>query len=280
MRKARTLIIIITIIFMSTTIATLSPSHDQTQELTTSGRRLVLSDQQIQNLVNKKIFFGHQSVGDNIVQGVRDLVAAEPRLKLSIVTSADPQSVHGLAFVEAHIGVNRDPRSKTAAFAAVLDKGFGAQGGVAMYKYCYIDFAPSTDVQQVFDRYHDGINELRRRYPSLTLVHSTVPLTAEESTTTMRKRVRNVLRKIVGRDPNVKRNQFNKLLRQTYAGKEPIFDIAEIESTRSDGSRSYFRRGFQKIYTLASEYTNDGGHLNESGRRAAAEKLLVVLATL
>jgi len=240
----------------------------------------VLNHAQIQSLMSKRIFFGHQSVGDNIMQGIRDCVAAEPRLKLNIVATPDPHTVPGYAFLEAHIGVNRDPKSKTDAFNQVMDNGFGSQGGVAFYKYCYIDFGPSTDVSQVFALYRDGITELRRKYPSLAIVHSTVPLTARESNTTTKSRVRSFLRGIIGRDPNVKRNQFNELLRQEYAGKEPLFDIAEIESTQSDGSRSYFRRGFQKIYTLAREYTNDGGHLNENGRRLAAEQLLAVLATV
>jgi hypothetical protein len=261
-------------------LLTLSACQRQTAELETLGKDVVLSDQQVRSLATKKIFFGHQSVGDNIVQGIRDLMAADPRLQIKIVTSADPQSVSGFAFVETHIGVNRDPRSKTEAFAAILDKGFGAQGGIALYKYCYIDFGTATDVERVFDNYRKGIADIRQKYPSLTLVHSTVPLTADEASTTAKDRIKAVLRRILGRDPNVKRNQFNHLLWQTYGGRDPIFDIAQIESTRSDGSRCYFTRGMTKIYTLAPEYTTDGGHLNELGRRKIAEQLLLVLANL
>lgn len=238
----------------------------------------MLSDQQIGSLSTKKIFFGHQSVGDNILQGVRDVMAGDPRLKINIVTSADPQSVPGFAFVETHIGANRNPQSKDQAFAAILDKGFGAQGGIALYKYCYIDFSPTTDVQQVFENYRKGITEVKRKYPSLTIVHATVPLTAEETKGTVKEQIKRVLRRVIGRDPNIKRNRFNQLLRQAYEGKDPIVDIAEVESTHADGTRSYFLRGAEKIYTLAAEFTTDGGHLNETGRRAVAAKLLFVLA--
>ena len=214
------------------------------------------------------------------MQGVRDLMASDPRLQIRLVTSTDPQAVAGPAFVEGHIGVNRNPGSKTAAFDEVMDRGFGRQGGIALYKYCYIDFSSTTDVATVFDNYKKNAEELKKKYPSLVLVHATVPLTADQLSTSFKDRTKDMLRKLMGRDPNVKRNQFNQLLKQTYGGKDPIFDIAEIESTRADGSRTYFSRAGQKIYTLAPEFTTDGGHLNEAGRRAGAQKLLALLAAL
>ena len=240
----------------------------------------MLSDQQIRSLSTKKIFFGHQSVGDNIMQGIRELVASDPRLKVNLVTSADPQSVPGPAFIETHVGVNRNPGSKTAAFNEIVDKGFGKEGGIAFYKYCYIDFSSSTDVAEVFANYRKGIAELKGKYPSLTIVHFTVPLTAEQPAAGIKDRVKDSLRRIAGRDANIKRNEFNQMLKQEYGAKDPIFDLAEIESTHSDGSRSYFSRVGEKVYTLAPEFTTDGGHLNEIGRQAAAKKLLVLLASL
>ena len=86
----------------------------------------------------------------------------DPRLRMNLISSADPEAVPGSAFVEAHIGVNRSPASKTEAFNQVLDKGFGKQGGIALYKYCYIDFGSNTDVAQIFSNYRKGIAELMR----------------------------------------------------------------------------------------------------------------------
>ena len=57
----------------------------------------------------KKIFFGHQSVGNNIVQGIRDLMIADSRLKMNIVKSEDPQLIPSPAFVESEIGENGNP---------------------------------------------------------------------------------------------------------------------------------------------------------------------------
>lgn len=79
--------------------------------------RVKFSDRQVNSLETKKIFFGHQSVGADIIHGIQDLMAEDPRLKLNIVSSADPESVPGPAFVESPIGENRKPQSKNEAFA-------------------------------------------------------------------------------------------------------------------------------------------------------------------
>jgi lysophospholipase L1-like esterase len=237
-----------------------------------------LTEQQIASLATKKIFFGHQSVGNNIVQGMRDLMGADPHLKINIVKSADPQSIPPPAFVEFEIGRNGDPRSKTEAFTAILDKGMGSQGGIAMFKYCYVDINSSTNVQEMFEDYRAEIDTLKAEYPALKIVHITVPLTTVEPTT--KAWIKSMLGRTTTQDVNVKRNEFNNLLRKTYSGIDPIFDLAQAESTQPDGIRSYFTRDSKMIYTLASEFTTDGGHLNEAGRQAAAAALLEVLAKL
>jgi lysophospholipase L1-like esterase len=66
------------------------------------------------------------------------------------------------------------------------------------------------------------------------------------------------------------------MLREKYAG-EPLFDLAKVESTRPNGSRSFFHDGANVVYTLAPELTDDGGHLNATGRLAAAEEFAAVI---
>jgi len=237
-----------------------------------------LDDHQIASLAAKKIFFGHQSVGNNIVQGIRDLISADPRLRINIIKSADPQLISGPALVEFELGRNGDPRSKNEAFAAILDKGMGTQGGIAMFKYCYVDIDSSADVSKMFEDYRTEIDRLKTKYPALKIVHITVPLTTVEPTT--KAWIQSMLGRTTTQDVNVKRNEFNKLLRKTYSGIDPIFDLAQVESTQPDGTRSYFTRDSKMIYTLAPEFTTDGGHLNEAGRQAAAGALLQVLAKL
>jgi hypothetical protein len=236
-----------------------------------------LSEHQISRLNAMKIFFGHQSVGADVVQGIRDLMDQDRRLKLKLVTSAEPQSIAGPAFVESLIGENRSPMSKDKAFAGILANGMGSQGGIALYKYCYVDIDLATDVQQLFEEYRTEIDGLTVKYPSLIIVPVTIPLTTDDAS--LKTWVKTMIGRPTSRDVNMKRNQFNALLRKNY-GDKPIFDLAQIESTHPDGSRSYVENRGQTIYTLAPELTTDGGHLNQTGRRAAAQQLLQVLAGL
>ena len=69
-------------------------------------------------------------------------------------------------------------------------------------------------------------------------------------------------------------------MREKFKGKEPFFDLAEIQSTFSNGGRSTFEKNGETYYHMVSEYTNDRTHLNEKGRRVVAEKLLLFLATI
>jgi len=105
-------------------------------------------------------------------------------------------------------------------------------------------------------------------------VHVTAPLTRLESGP--RFLVKRLLGKPTTRDANARRNRFNAMLREEYAG-EPMFDLAKVESTRPNGSRSFFNDGADVVYTLAPELTDDGGHLNAAGRRAAAEEFAAVI---
>ncbi len=237
-----------------------------------------LTDQQILNINAKKVFFGHQSVGNDIVQGIRDIESTDPRLRLKIVKSGAPEVVPGPALVEFEIGSNGNTVSKNEDFLAILDKGFGQQGGVAIFKYCYADFDSTTDVPGVFDVYQREIAAVRSKYPLLRMVHVTVPLTTVESAS--KAWIKERLGRPTRRDMNEKRNQFNKLLRTAYSGIDVIFDLAEVESTASNGQRVYFGRNGETIYSLAPEFTSDGGHLNANGRRIAAERMLSSIALI
>jgi len=70
-------------------------------------------------------------------------------------------------------------------------------------------------------------------------------------------------------------------MRQEYQENGNLFDIAEIESTLPDGSKVTYDYMGNTYYALAPQYTNDGGHLNEAGRRiVVAQQLLLFLARL
>ena len=228
-------------------------------------------------LAESRIFFGHQSVGFNIVDGMRDVMAADPRIALRIVESKQPDTLDA-GFVHAAIGRNRHPGEKDDEFAAIVDRGLGRPGDVALYKYCYLDAAPSTDVAAMFDAYRHNVAAVQARHPSLRIVHVTQPVAAVESA--IEARLRALLGRSSARALNAKRNAFNRLLLAEYGASGMVFDLAAAESTRPDGSRHFFVQGADTVWSLVPEYTDDGGHLAGDGRRIVAERFLAFLAAL
>jgi acetyltransferase-like isoleucine patch superfamily enzyme len=229
----------------------------------------------LDRLRQTKVFFGHQSVGANVLDGIRELASDDPNWSLEMTRADRPASVAGPALVEATIGRNSDPQSKADAFVAALGGGLGPEGGIALYKYCYLDVRQDTDIEKLFGSYKRAIESVRAARPEITIVHVTIPLTADEGQ--LRRLAKAALGKPTLRDLNVKRNAYNDLIRQSFS-KDAVFDLARVESTRPDGTRSYFRNGADTVYTLAAQYTDDGGHLNRLGRSAAARELLRVLS--
>lgn len=225
---------------------------------------------------NRRIYFAHQSVGENLLAGLRQLAQERQDADLKIVETRSPTSVAGAGIVHFKAGRNTDPSSKNRDFLAVLDARSLPDSAIAMLKYCYVDMLLQSDVDQLFAEYQRTIATIRQRHSDIAIVHSTMPLTTPPTG------IRAFANQLLGRDTeralNVKRNAYNALLRNAYAGKEPVFDLAEIESTRPDGTRSYFTSGGNHVYTLAPEYTSDGGHLNEVAQRRAASILVRVLA--
>lgn len=226
-------------------------------------------------LAATRVYFGHQSVGENVLDGVRELVATGRAPALSIVRSRAPRSVAGPALVEFPIGENGDPESKARDFLDVLGQTGDSARGIALFKYCFLDVTAATDVPRLFARHREHVRELRASHPELTVVHVTAPLTVDEPPS--KRLVKQLLGRPTSRDANRRRNELNALLRAEYRD-EPLFDLARVESTRPDGSRSFFVARGDTVYTLAPELTDDGGHLNALGRRAAAAELLRVLA--
>ena len=79
---------------------------------------------------------------------------------------------------------------------------------------------------------------------------------------------------------NIKRNQFNTLLRNANFIHNNYYDLAEIESTLPNNKRVSFTYENREYHSLASIYTSDGGHLNEPGRLKTAFYLLKKLVDI
>ena len=193
----------------------------------------------MERLTQATIYFGHQSVGENIMEGVKELIGRDPRLKLKIVENAAPERLESGFFYHGPIGKNENPASKIDDFAARIKAGVGGQAGVAFFKFCYIDIMASRNIDELFSRYQKVMAELKASYPKTTFIHVTVPLTVVQTGPKV------FIKKMIGRAPggfedNAKRNEYNRKLRSAYGGKEPIFDLAQIESTYTDGKRASF----------------------------------------
>lgn len=228
-------------------------------------------------LGTKKIYFGHQSVGYNIVNGIQSILKEYPQIRLSIVEANDPGTYKEGIIAHSRIGYNGDPKSKLDMFAFIAKSGGAEAADVMFFKFCYVDFEQKTNVPAMFEAYQKTFEKLKSNYPDTTFVHMTVPLT------TLQEGPKVWVKKAIGRPlggmlENIKRHEFNELLRTTYQGREPIVDIAAIESTFVDGRRATFDYEGQTYYHLVPAFTYDSGHLNETGAKMVAEQLLLTLA--
>ncbi len=234
---------------------------------------------QWRRLSETTIYFGHQSVGFNILDGVRDIMKDDVRIRLSLVETDDPERLAASVFAHSAIGTNRDPRSKIDAFAAAMEKGIADKAGIAFFKLCYVDVNEETDVEAVFAHYRSTMARLRAAYPRTVFVHVTVPLTSME--TGVKPWIKDIIgRPVRGYEDNMARTRLNEMLKKEFDGKEPVFDLAGIEATLPDGSRTTYEKGGRSFQALVRAYTDNGGHLNETGRKVVAEQLLVFLANL
>ncbi|NLW36650.1 MAG: hypothetical protein GXY80_14405 [Syntrophorhabdus aromaticivorans] len=230
-----------------------------------------------QELSQKKIYFGHHSVGFNIINGINDVIKENPQINLKIVETSRMEDFASPLFAHSRVGKNENPKSKCDAFAEFMNKGLGNKADIAFFKFCFVDVTAKTNVDQVFDAYRDTLHSMKKKYPETTFIHVTVPLMVVQAGP------RAWVKKIIGRPidgygDNILRQQFNEKVRAEYSGKEPIFDLAAIESTLPDGARAVFKKDGRTYPCLSPAYTNDGGHLNEQGRKRVAEQLLILLA--
>jgi len=230
-----------------------------------------------QKLASRKIYFGHQSVGYNIIDGVSEIIKENHMIQLAVEENYNPAEYKAGVISHSRIGYNEDPKSKLDMFSFLVKSGGAQMADIMFFKFCYVDFSPNTDEKALFRDYESTFKQLKAKYPQVIFVHLTVPLTClQQGSKAWIKKL--IGRPIAGMQENAKRHAFNELLRQTYAGKEPFFDIAAIESTFPDGNRATYEYNGTTNYLLVQAYTSDGAHLSEVGKRVVATQLLLTLA--
>lgn len=229
---------------------------------------------ELQALSERRVFFGHQSVGFNILDGLRDLSA---RSGVPVrIADAVPGGVPPATFGHAPVAANGDPLRKLRSFEQAFASGAARGADIALVKFCYVDFTDKTDVAALFAEYQATLGRLKAANPGTTFVHVTAPLT------TVQKGPKALLKRIAGRSPwgaveNQRRAEWNDLVRKTFAA-EPVFDLARAEATRPDGTEERTDWQGRSSPALVADYTDDGGHLNAEGRMRAARELVSSLA--
>jgi hypothetical protein len=247
-------------------------------------------------LAGVRIFFGHQSVGDNVLDGLRALVERDPdALTISELGSnecpSSPDGHHlagtpgrvtrgtsrqGASLVHTRIGRNEHPVSKCDDFRRIIDAGLAGPIDIALFKLCYVDIQTGTDVEALAASYASCLDELSTRHPRTVFLPVTSPLRQTPGGPGV------WARELLGRTnhtkvANAKRHAFNEILRRRYAGR-PLFDLAASEATAPDGRRETFLLAGRTSESLRAAHTDDGGHLNAAGRAAAAIDLVHALA--
>lgn len=231
---------------------------------------------ELEAVAKLKVFFGHQSVGANVLEGLGRLAAGQG-VPLNVVEVRGAEAVTAPAFAHAKVGANMDPSSKLAGFDRAL--GPAAKVDVALVKFCYVDVTEATDVAALFARYQETVRAVRARHPGTAIVHVTTPLVAAQGGW------KGAVKKLLGRgkgaaNDNLRREELNALVRQAYQGKEPLFDLARVESTRPDGGAEVDAWGGKEVRFLVPSYTQDGEHLAGEAQERAARELVRVLAAL
>ena len=150
-------------------------SHDEPGQRAASG----ITADDLAKVSRTRVFFGHQSVGMNVLDGVPGIYAAHGMAAPPIEQDGIRPGQDGGFVGHAFIGENEKPLLKIQDFDAKMRSGIGEQVDVAMMKLCYVDVTSDTDVGALFAAYRETIAALERDFPKVTFVHVTVPLMTE-----------------------------------------------------------------------------------------------------
>jgi hypothetical protein len=228
-------------------------------------------------IINQKnIYFGHKSVGVNIVAGLSKINSQYGQSVLIIKDLKDVSKIDNNYFINSNIGQNGDPKGKFNEFMNIVNNLKKNKLDIAMMKLCFVDITKETIIDDVFHSYVDIIDSIQKKYPDLTIIHFTVPLKSNPS---LLNKIKDIIkgRNNYDQQDNLARIKYNALLFSKYS-KNDIFDLAGAESTYPDGKRESILVSGKTCYFLIDDYTNDGGHLNELGQQVVAEKLIIKLA--
>lgn len=232
-----------------------------------------------ETVARKTIFFGHQSVGNNIIDGLQ-MVAKENQFRaLNIKKTRNDNDITGPMLAHSKVGRNKQPLAKIQDFVEIVRSGVGNNISIALMKLCPADINGNTNAKELFQQYDAALRSLQKEFPSVRFLAATCPLTV------LRTGWKAWIKKIFFRSrshwlANIKRYEFNASLRKAYIESGSLFDIAKVESTLPDGSRATYMYNDTQYYYLYQGYTYDGAHLSALGKLRVAEEFIRVLANI
>jgi len=225
---------------------------------------------QLDVLARNRVFFGHQSVGANTLEGLIALTAG----RLTVMETTAASDIAAGTVAHAYVGTNGDPQSKIDAFSDIVDAGVGDVVDVAILKLCYTDVTAGSDAAAIAGAYIDALDALRAKHPDVAFIAATVPLMTEPDWI-------DGVKGMVGRgdgrtaEDNLVRAEFNQVLRDRYDRPGTLFDIAAVESMFGE---TVHRKDGVEYHALSPAYASDHGHLNAMGAHAAASEFVRVVA--
>jgi hypothetical protein len=232
----------------------------------------------LEQVSNMKIYFGHQSVGYDMLKGL-EAWEEETGVRIQKVESRDLGSKTDASLLHFRVGENKAPLKKIDDFVQMVDQIPKDEASVAFFKFCYIDFPKDADVDALFKVYKQKMLELKAQSGNCRIVLCTVPVT------TLQKGPKALAKKVLGKDlnhsrENIRRNMFSDRIRTELGDDFPVFDLARVESTLPDGSTETFKYKGNYHPRLPEQYTRDQGHLNDFGAKIVSYNLIAFLSEL
>lgn len=226
----------------------------------------------LETLSTRTVYFGHQSVGYNIMDGVLDI--HEDKLNIVDLKRDEYKGHNGEAFIHGKIGKNFHPITKIESF----EKNIASiTPNIAVIKFCFVDIDRDTDVKKLTDAYSSMSSRLKDKYPEVAFVHTTVPLTPVGG---IKGHLKAIIKVILGKeDSNIKRMRYNSFIRDSYKNSN-VFDIAKLESSYESGKTKSGNKKGESFEIMLDEYNLDCGHLNNIGRRYIAGEFIKFLAKI
>ncbi len=213
------------------------------------------------------------------MDGVTGLAQAEGKQRLSIKETNNPNDFNQPIFAHSSIGKNFDPILKVNDFKEVVDNMLGDKADIAFFKFCYVDIDRNSDIKALFNHYSAVMQDLELRHKKTKFVHFTVPVRVKPSGG------KASLKRMIGmaspeEEDNLRRNDFNRMLKEKYGSSGRVFDLAGYEAVYVNGKINSVKTDGNDNLFLIPEYSDDGKHLNSRGAKIIAVRLLRFLASL